>query len=353
MSVPLVALMAGAIYEARSQRGDLDSLDPTLRLIMQAKGGGALSLEVGDTDLLVNGAPLSASAPGSAIVRQALIDQSTVRLVLPTDVSLAQLREVVELYASAPGLYPSIDDLRDALRATIPDVVVSASTGRAAEGDLRAALFELPGLRATSGSHDQTVRAPDPHNSGLAALTARLDPMLQSAAEARDSHDYARLAQILLQVREFEDGNNEELAAMVARERRRVVPPAVLESMARMIPKPGSSTAIVRILGSLGREGAAALFNALVGAPGPHERRAYMDALVEGRDCSDAIIDVLGNPVSRVLRDAAEIAGRRRLERAVPALTHLLRHSDVEVRTAAWHALEFVGTPDAMKALGS
>jgi hypothetical protein len=351
MPVPLVALMAAAIYESRSQLGDLDSMNRTLSLLASAKGNERLSLEVGDADLLVNGAPLSPAAPGSAMVRQALIDHDTVRLILPANVSLAQLREIIELYASAPGLYASIDDLRDALRSTVPDVVVSGSAGPAAEGDLREALFELPGLRATSPNVEKSVRPPDPHNAGLAGLAARLDPMLQAAAEARDSHDYGRLAEILLQVHELEDGKNEELSAMVARERRRVVPPAVLESMARTIPKPGSSVMISRLLGSLGREGAAALFNALVGAPGPHERRAYIDALVDGRDCVDSIVEVLGNPVSRVLRDAAEIAGRRRLERTVPELTHLLRHADVEVRTAAWHALELIGTPAAIRAL--
>jgi len=353
MQVPLVALMAAAIYESRSQLGDLDSMNRALSLLASAKGNEQLSLEVGDTDLLVNGAPVSPAAPGSAIVRQALIDHATLRLILPADTSPAQLRDIVELYASASGLYASIDDLRDALRATVPDIVVSGSAGQAAEGDLRDALFEMPGLRATSAVPGQAVRPPDPHPAGLAGLAARLDPMLQSAAEARDSHEYGQLAQILLQLHELEGGTNEELSTLVARERRRVVPPTVLESMARSIPKPGSSPMIARVLGSLGREGAAALFNALVGAPGPHERRAYIDALVDGRDCADAIVDVLGNPVSRVLRDAAEIAGRRHLEQAVPELTHLLRHTDFEVRTAAWHALELIGTPAAIRALRS
>lgn len=350
MTVPLVALVAAAIYQARSQLGDLDSLNHTVSLVAQAAGSEGLSFEVGDTDLLVNGAPVSLAAPGAAIVRQALVDHETVRLVLPPDLTLAQLHEIVELYASAPGLYGSIDDLRDALRSRVPDVLVSGSGGPAVEGDLREAMFELPGLRATS-SNLEPVRAPDPRSAGRAALTARLDPMLRSAVEARYSHDYAQLAQILLQLRELDNGGDEELDAMVARERRRVVPPEVLESMARMIPKPGSSPAIGKVLGLLGRDGADALLNALVGAPGPHERRAYIDAVVDGHDCDDAVVDVLSSPVSRVLRDAAEIAGHKRLERAVPALTHLLRHPDVEVRTAAWHALERIGTPAAMKPL--
>ncbi|MGH7593254.1 MAG: HEAT repeat domain-containing protein [Gemmatimonadales bacterium] len=350
MPAPLIALVAAAIYEVRSPLVDVESLHRTLGLVTRAAGDIRLSLEVGESDLVVNGVPVPLTAPGAAIIRQALVNHATHRLVLPPRVTLERWREIVELYASAPGLYSSLDDLRDALRSTVPDAVVSGSGGPAAEGDLRDALFELPGLRAVA-SNPEPVRVVDPRDGERAELMTRLDPMLQGATEAQDRRDYARLAQVLLQIYQLEDSSNDELRAIVARERRRVVPTAVLESMARMIPKPGSSVDISRVLGSMGREGAAALFNALSGAPGAHERRAYIDALVAAPRCDDAIVDALGNSASHVVRDGAEIAGRKRLERATPALTHLLKHREAEVRTAAWHALERIGTPAAMKAL--
>jgi HEAT repeats len=350
MPVPLVALVGAAIYQVRSSLDEPEPMDRTLGLVVRAASNEALNLEVGEADLLVNGAPVSLAAPGAAIIRQALIDHDTVRLTLPCDITPVQWREVIELFGSAPGLYNSIDDFRDALRSTVPDAVVSGITGQAVEGDLRDALFELPGLRATSSSA-HPARATDPHQAEVAQLTTRLDPMLQAAIDARDSHDYARLAHVLLQIRELENGSNDDLRAIVARERRRVVPAVVLEGMARTIPKPGTPMVISRVLGSLGRDGAAALFNALSGAPGPHERRTYMDALVGCLDCDDAIVEALGNADSPLARAATEIAGRKRLELAVPALTHLLKHAHVEVRTAAWHALERIGTPAAMKAL--
>ena len=352
MPVSLVALVAAAIYQAGSPLADDDELNRTLGLIGGALDGQGLSLEAGEADLLVNGAPVSLAAPGAVIVRQALLDHDTRRLVLPPGIAVAQWREIVEIYASAPGLYSSLDDLRDALRTTVPDAVVSGSAGPTAEGDLRDALFELPGLRATT-PNVQPVRAANPDDAELAALTARLDPMLKSAADAREKQDYAALAQTLLQIRELEDAANDAFRAIVARERRRVIPAPVLESMARAIPKPGSSLAIGRVLRSMGKEGSAALINALTGAPGPHERRAYIDALVEGHDCDDAIIGELTHTGSPIMREAAEIAGRKRLERAVPALNHLLKHPNVEVRTASWHALELIGTPAALKALRS
>jgi HEAT repeat protein len=39
------------------------------------------------------------------------------------------------------------------------------------------------------------------------------------------------------------------------------------------------------------------------------------------------------------------------MESAIPALGHLLKHNDEQVRTAAWQALESVGTNAALAAL--
>ena len=352
MAVPLVALIAAAMYQVRSPLADSESPTRTLRLMVEASGGDPLTLEVGESDLRVNGDPVSLLAPGATIVRQALIDHGALRLGLPASMTLAQWREIVDLLAAAPGLYASVDDLRDALRTTVPEIVISATAGTAAEADLREALFELPGLRAAA-TGAEPVRAADPHQAELAALAARLDPLLQAAVDARDRQDYPRLAQLLIQIHELEDGSNDELRTIVARERRRVIPPAVLDSLARLIPKPGISPAIGRVIASLGREGADALFSALHGAPGPHERRAYLDVLVAAPECDDAIIEVLSRPAASGMRDAAEIAGRKQLERAVPTLAHLLKHPDAEIRTAAWRALELISTPAALRALRS
>lgn len=350
MSVPIAALLAAAIYQARSSLSDAEEVDRTVSLLIQATDGAAVSLEVFGDDLRINGTPLSLEAPGTAVIRHALVDHHTVRLALPPVLTARQWRAVVELYASAPGLYASVDDLRDALRFTVPDAVVSGSSGAAAEGDLRQSLFELPGLRGVSSSLDP-ARATDPHDAALAELTAQLDPLLQAAEHARDRVDYHGLAATLLQMHDLAQDKDSELRAIVVRERRRVVPPDVLDAMARAIPKPAAPAIISRVLGLLGHDGAAALLGALNGAPGPHERRAYIDALVACRDCDETIIEALGNERAELVRDAAEVVGRKRMVQAVPLLAHLLRHAKVDVRTTAWHALEMIGTPEAMRAL--
>jgi hypothetical protein len=349
MQESLTALFATAIYQAQSALADPDAVDQTIELLAHAVAGTAVSFEVGETDLVVNGAPLPPPAPGVELVRRVLVDHHTMRLRLPPGTTGAQWRTVVEIYSSAPGLYESVDDLRDAMRAGVPDVMVGGSRGRAAEADLRSALFELPGLRATS-SVLEPARLIDPHDAEIAHLEARLDPLLQSAAHARQAQDHEELATVLLQIRQLEEAGDDDLRAIVARERRRVVPFELLEGMARSIAKPATPAVVGRALGAMGNDGATALINALTGATGPHERRAYIEALVACRDCEDAIVMALGNSRLELSRDAAEIAGRRRIERAVPMLTHMLKHPRGDVRTAAWRALEMIGTPAAMKA---
>ena len=293
---------------------------------------------------------LPAAAPGVSILRDALTEHHTARLRLPAGLSAAHWRAIAELYASPRGLYGSIDEVRDALRFSVPDVMVSATGGMTGEADLREALFEMPGLRsATSASANE--HAGDQEAAELADLTEHLDPLLRAAASARDNRDYPKLAQALVQIHQLEDGGNDTHRAIVARERRRVVPSESLLSMARLVPKPETPAVISRALSLLGTDGAAALIVMLSGAPPAPERRAYIDVLVDCHDCDDAIIAALGSTRSELVRDAAEVVGRKRLERAVPTLTNLLKRPQVEIRTAAWHALENIGTRDALKAL--
>ena len=350
MSVPVAALFSAAVYQMRSSLSDIDDVDRTVRLLVTAIAGEPVDFEVFGDDLRINGTPLSFEAPGATVIRHALVDHHTARLALPPALTVRQWHQVVELYSSAPGLYASVDDLRDAIRFSIPDAVVSGSSGAAAEADLRQSLFELPGLRATSISHDPT-RAADPHDAALVELAAQLDPLLHAAARARACSNYEDLAQALSDIHDLARNKDSDLRAIVFRERRRVVPPEVLDVMARLIPKPATPAIISRVFGILGHDGAEALLGALNGAPGPHERHAYIDALVACRDCEETIIEALGNERAELVRDAAEVVGRKRMVQAVPLLAHLLRHAKVDVRTTAWHALEMIGTPEAMRAL--
>lgn len=352
MPVPMAALFASAIYLERSALAEPPEIARTVALLWRAANGETASFEVAGNELIINGTPLSLESPGATVVRHALVDHHTARLVLPPTLTAIQWHGVVELYASAPGLYATVDDLRDALRFTVPEAIVSGSSGAAAEGDLRGSLFELPGLRV-SGATEEVRRNVNPHDAELDDLAQLLDPLLQAAARAREANDLPMLAQTLLQMQELASGRDAEQRAIIARERRRIIPGNVLDAMARLVPKSGAGGAVARALGAIGHDGAAALLDALGGAHSAAERRAYIDALVGCRDADATIIDALGSDHSDTVRDAAEVVGRKRTEQAVPVLSRLLRHARVDVRTTVWHALELIGTRDAVKALRS
>jgi hypothetical protein len=346
----ITALVATAIYQARSSIADPEPVERTIGLVARAAFRNETSFEIHDTALVVNGTALPLNAPGADVIHTALRAHLTRRLVLPAEMTATQWREVVELFASAGGLYHSIDDLRDALRYSVPSAVVSDTIGSETEGDLREALFELPGLQATARRSEPAVMI-DPHDAELRDLASRLDPLLQAAERSRDNGNFEQLAHTLLAMLSLEESNRDDRRAIVARERRRVVPTDVLEAMARQVGKPRTPAVIARVLGLLGHDGATALMEALSGATNPLERRILIDALAGCRDCDEAIVDALNSPRPEIARDAAEVAGRRQLDGAVPFLTHLLRHPQADVRTASWHALENIGTRDAVKAL--
>jgi len=354
MPVPIAALFASAIYLERSALAEPAEIAHTVALLWRAANGDATSFEVHGDDLIINGAPLSLESPGATVVRHSLIDHHTARLVLPATLTAIQWHGVVELFASPPGLYATADDLRDALRCTVPDAIISGISGAAAEGDLRESLFELPGLRASAAAEELLRNVTvTPHDAALTELVHTLDPLLQAAEHTQAALDYQALAQLLLQIQVLAGSGDSEQRAIVSRERRRVVPAATLDVMARLVPRYGATSVIARALGAIGDEGATALLDALEGSHSATDRRAYIDALVGCQDCSGALIDALGSAHPDKVRDAAEVVGRKRIERAVPVLTRLLRHTRVDVRTTVWHALELIGTREAAKALRS
>ncbi|MGH7582870.1 MAG: HEAT repeat domain-containing protein [Gemmatimonadales bacterium] len=348
MPVEKMALFATGIYQQGLPQRDPDAEDRTIALLARAAAEAGLRLETAAATLIIDTQPVPLSAPGASLVRQSLEAHHTARLQLPPHLDADQWRAAVAVYAAAPGCYRSADDVRDALRVNVPDAQVSASGG-VDEGDLRDALFEMPGLRAATNA-EGTSQAIAAQNAELQDFERRLDELLRTAEEARDHRAYQQLATALLGMVELAAGRGDEMSAIVARERRRVVSAATLDELARAVARPETPIVVTRALHALGREGAAALLTALTGARGP-ERRAYVDALAGCRDVDGLLLEALSNARRELVRDAALLLGRRQVERAVPQLATLLKQSQVEVRTAAWHALEMIGTREALKVL--
>lgn len=353
MPVPLIALLAASIHQVRAADADPSGLDRALSLLARAAGGTPVTLEADEGRLLVNDLPVDRDAPGASLILQALADHDTSRIELPGSLEARHWREVAELFASAPGLYPSAREVRDTLQSALPTAELRGVDRQPMGASLREALHELPDLTIV-GLADPAAH-PDlglsTSGADRAEFSARLDPLLHEGHAAVDAKAWERVANVLLQLRELEDQSDDATRSIIARERRRITPPAVIEMLVRLHARGETSPTVARAIVTMGRDGAEALIEALNGSSSRTDRRTYMEALAVARDAEPVIVTALSSHRPELVRDAAEVAGRRRLESALPALAHLLKHSNEQVRTAAWHALERIGTKEAFEVL--
>lgn len=348
MPIPLTALFAAAIYQVRASSVDPVGTERVLGLLTRAAAGSVVVFELDDERLLVNGVPVAGDVPGALLLRTAMIEHDTSRLQLPSGLGPRQWGDVAEIMASAPGLFPSADHVRNALTSSVPGALLVAG-GRPAMSDaLRAALLDLPG---SVPRRDNSPSAATSRETDRAEFSTRLDPMLHAGSAAVEARDWPRIAQVVLDLQQLDAASDDATRTIIARERRRIAPPHIIDSLVRELPRPPVQPEILAAIHALGNEGATALVEALDGAPGRAERRAYIDALVSAPHATDALVTALGSHRPDLVAGAAVVVGLRRMESAVPALTALLRHAEEVVRTAAYRALEEIATPDAKAAL--
>jgi len=345
MPVPLIAMLAASIHEAQAEGVDPASTTRAITLLARAAEGTPFSLSLAGDDLMVNDARVDPDAPGVMQVRRALGAHQLSRLQLPAGMDTALWHALVEMLASAPGLYPTVGQFAEALQVALP--------GSIAEGVIGAtAAEESPSHRVLPSTQFDMAAAPVPLGSPAGErsdLSARLDPLIAQGRDALERRDLATLAETLLQLAALERNTGD--SASVAAERRRLAPPSVLEAMAHQLPDPNMPLVIGRALRGLGAAAADAIVDAMRDEVLRPARRAYINALAEIPDSSETILAALSGTEPHLLSDVAEAAGRRALVEAVPALKILLKHHDEEVRTAAWHALEEIATPEARRAL--
>lgn len=346
MPVPLIAMLAASLHEAQVEGVDPASLTRAISLLARAAEGTPFTLAVAGDDLLVNDMRIDPASPGVKQVHGALRTHQLARLQLPRGMDTTRWHELVEMLASAPGLYPTAGKFAEALQVALPGSIAEGVAEDASATD-RGPVHATPSSRQFG-----LAAAPVPLGSPggeRSDLSARLDPLIAQGRDALDHNDIPTLAETLLRLADLERESGD--SASVAIERRRLAPPLVLEAMARQLPDPNTPLVIGRALRGFGAEAADAIVDAMRDAEHRPARRAYIQALAEIPESTETILAALSGTEAHVLADVAEAAGRRALGEAVPALKILLKHHDQEVRTAAWHALEQVGTPEARRAL--
>ncbi|MES2124470.1 MAG: HEAT repeat domain-containing protein [Gemmatimonadota bacterium] len=351
MPVPLTALFASALHQVRVADIDAAAMDRALSLLTRAAGGTPVTFEILEGRFLVNDMPVSAEAPGVSLVMDTLTGHDTARLCLPGGLEPRHWREVAEIFASAAGLFPSPIHLIQALQAAVPGSEL-VSAGRTApvidssSGELPADPYAMNAPGQIVGGPDLTTEAAD-----RSELSTRLEPLLTEGRAAAEAEDYERLAAALIDFHALEHSCDDAQRSIIVRERRRTVSGEDLEAMVRLLPTAGGSSMIARAITSAGRDGVEALIEVLNGATARADRRAYVEALAAAPHAEESILVGLGSHRPELVAALADVAGRRHMVSAIPKLGQLLRHAEAEVRTAAWHALERIGTHEAFEAL--
>lgn len=346
MPTTLTALFATALHEARLPDPEPIGIQRAAALLVTAAGARRIEWQVGE-DLVVNDFLIGADAPGAALVAGALRDHLTRRLVLPAGLNAAQWVELASIYAAAPGIYPTAEHMRAAITGVVPGAVFEASADRVDDDATVAEATTAPGMSAFSDAAPDSEPALVSRETDLSELSGRIGPVLDAARKAVARADWPRVAELLLELDVLTRDGDDATRSIVARERQRLLPIAAIERLVAEMPATGASSVEVRALATLGPAGAEAIFELLAEEPARARQRLYLDVLVAMRGVDDTLITALGSGHDAIARDAAVVAGRRRLERAVPVLGALLKHHHEDVRTAAWRALEDIGTTEA------
>lgn len=352
MPIPLTALLAATLHQVRLAEADPAALARAAELLAAAARGTAPSWAVDGDTLLALDTPVPAGAPGATTVRAALRAHRVARLSLPSGISATQWSDLAVLLASATALYPEPDQFRAAIRAIIPAAdVVPADPAEMGE-ELEAALADLQGAvprpAAEGVSDNPAVTSSAGERSELSVL---LDPLLKAGTAAVARWDWAAIADVMLGMHALEERAAEGERWAITQERHRVISPDVLKRLASHLPEVGPGSPLVRALTATGRDAVEAILELLMEQPGRQARHAYLEALTLARDAEPALLEALQATPAAFLADVIEVIGRRRVERAIPALARFRQHDSGDVRAAAMRALEQIGTPDAIRAL--
>ena len=353
MPTTLTALFASALHEARSAPSEPIGIQRAAGLLVTAAGARRVEFRVDAGRLVVNGFPLRRGAPGAPLITECLEQHLTRRLALPAGLNATQWTELAQLYASAPGIYPTAEHMRAAITGIVAGATFEHSADRVPDD---------PGVSESGRGSMRLLALADETPPGdpalvsretdLSELSAQIDPLIEEAHKAVDRADWLRVAELLIDMEKVAVEGGPATEQIVTRERRRLLPVSAIEHLVGELPTSGASTLVMEALSTLGRDGADALFELLAEQPSRERQRLYLQALESLHGADDAIIAALASDQDDMARSAAIVAGRRRMERAIPVLGALLKHHDAQVRAATWRALEDIGTAEAMRMLG-
>lgn len=352
MPVPLTALLAATLQQIRGAESDPAALARAADLLSRAAGPGPSSWEVEPSRLVVNGVPIPNDAPGVVQVRSALTRHQIRELRVPARTDAAHWSDLAATLDSASGLYPSAEQFTHALQAAVPGIEVQVSDEVMPEVAENEALRAVERRLAPRSPFTEAEPSLVSEQADRAALSVRLDPLIEAGMAAAARWDWEGLATTILDLHALEASANDAERWIIGQERHRVVTDEVLRHMVRELPDHGPVSVVARAYACLGTAGVDAILEALAEQPSRQAHHSYLVALEDIERGEPALLEALApSTPAVVLQDVVEVVGRRRIERAIPTLAILRLHGDERVRTSALRALERIGTAEAIAAL--
>jgi HEAT repeat protein len=371
----IAATWASLLYQARHRPDAADELAEAARILRLALGDVDLSVHAGTSGVEVNGTRLSESVPGARDLHEQLIVHGVRHVVIPASVPPEDLLVLTRALAAYPGVYP---DWRAFLQAIGParDRIQLAHAG----DDLTVIRYEEPEPTLEVGNAPSTPAAAADLNlyddTGLilpplelmSSPVPRTAPKASSGAKSDEAHRFDRLVHagrsavdagdtiaLLGIAREFLDAADSaatEASARVLRlELRRLLTHRHIAQVAKLAALGKHRETALNVLERIGPEATEVLMELLVDAESLAERRGYFTALTRMAEGTDIIVNHLDHPAWYVVRNAAELCGELRLERAVPRLAFAARHADERVRKSVAGALLRIASPSALEPL--
>jgi hypothetical protein len=363
---PIAAILGALVFVMRHERGTPAHQESLLRLFRQTLADHELEVEAAPNALRLGGGSVALDAPGATLFCEQLLLHEIRALVMPADITDAELLRFAAVISAFPGTYPAYEDVLTALGPTAERLRLSRAsgdfelfgTGTHRIPSVTESLGETPSgphqfqeveLDPTAAAGTESGVAP----SGGVAPEAPLamETLLTQCRDAIDRQDWEALLESAVQVVEGENDVAAGLAGSLHRiEFKRLMSRRVLGMIARLAHGERKQEAIT-VLRRFGTEGTEVLMDLLVEAGNIGERRGFYSALVQMNEGTTVIVQHLTHPQWYVVRNAADLCGELGLAEAVPTLARQTRHPEDRVRKAVAEALGKIATPVAMETL--
>ncbi len=323
----MMALFGVALFEATEPTCSPADRYRTLALLTRATEGTAVALALRGADLTVNGRALSVDAPGTGIIQSLLRRHGIGRLQLPAAMGPTHWEGLVDLLTRPPGAFLTPTDLAMAVHRILP-------------------LAEIVPPEAVTP--DDGDSAPGPAGNALEDPAVALAQASESAVLRRDA---TALAHVLLAWSAEASAATGDRRRHLETRRSALLAPATLTWLIDAATANDPSGQIAVAIGTLGELSIDPILQAMSHMSSGRERDRLASLLGPIANLDQALLPALRGDQSALVVAATEVAGRHRLAGTVPPLAALLRSPDETIRTTAWHALEAIGTREAVEAL--